>query len=41
MGSGYKHREEQTTKRINVLQDELLLLEAGIKVDCHYKMCTY
>lgn len=29
MGSGYKHREEQAKKRLSIVQDELLLLEAG------------
>ena len=29
MGSGHKHREEQARKRLSIVQDELLLLEAG------------
>lgn len=29
IGCGYKHREEQTQKRVCTLQDEVLLLEAG------------
>ncbi len=28
-GSGYRYREEQAQRKIGVLQEELLLLEAG------------
>lgn len=30
IGAGYKHREEQIQRRVGTLQDEVLLLEAGI-----------
>ena len=34
-GLGYKYREEQAKRKIGVLQEELLLLEAGGCINLH------
>ena len=39
MGSGYKHREEQARKRLSIVQDELLLLEAGTEYTRLHACC--